>query len=214
MSKNDNRQLLSRALFEAFESKYSAALAESADISIRKVRDCREEQARRRKRPFVAVAAMFVAAAVMCGCSWSSRRERMGDYLIEYTAEAVRVFTARKVKYDLSEYRSYQLGYVPDGYELIYEAEDPGSTNYSWENSEGDEIHFKQTVHSQLGDFDNKGDEKYFIDHNGTEILYVEVSEKYNAYIYRRGMYHVIIKSNERFSDEVIGQMIDSVTEK
>lgn len=219
-NKNDSRALFRQALSEAFVRKYDRAMGEcteAVDYCRRCERNVRREISGcyfRRRCPVVVAAAVLVAMLVTCGCSWSGHRERMGDYLIEHTAEAVKVFTAHRVKYDLSDYRSYQLGYVPDGYELTYEFEAQGTTHYSWKNSEGNIIRFEQTVFSQLGDFNNKGDEIYFIDHNGTEILYVEVCDEYNAYIHCRGKSHVVIASHERFSDEVIGQMIDSITER
>ena len=214
MSKKDNMQLLSRAFSEAFESKYSIALSESSAIGVSRMRDCGMWHTNRKKRPIVIAAALVCAMLVTCSCAWSYHRERMGEYLIDYTPYSVRVRSASNVRADLSEYRPYQLGYVPDGYVLTYEVEGEGITDYIWENSEGEAICFRQTMYNELDDLNSKGDEIYLIDHNGTDILYIEVNDDFNAYIHRRGNSHVVITSHERFSDEVIGQMIDSITEK
>lgn len=210
---NNNKKLLSRALSEAFERKYAHALDESADMGVFAARDYRAEYRRRRKRPFVMAACALLAVAITCSCTWSNRREKIGGYMIEYLSEGIRVFNSYVMDDFPSSRPDYTLGYVPDRYELVEETD----TIYHiarWKNDEGKIISFRQPSSSEVGNYDNKLTEKHVFDHNGTEVLHLELRDKYDVYIYRIDGYNMVILSDGGLSEETFLQMIDGTVLK
>lgn len=207
---NNNKKLLSRALSEAFERKYAHALDESADMGVFAARDYRAEYRRRRKRPFVMAACALLAVAITCSCTWSNRREKIGGYMIEYLSEGIRVFDSYVMDDFPSSRPDYTLGYIPDGYVCTDESEDVYHIARKWENDKGEMIKFRQTASSEVGNYDNKITEKCVFDHNGNEVLYLEVRDEYTVYIYRVDGYNMAISSDGGLSRETVLQMIDS----
>jgi hypothetical protein len=105
------------------------------------------------------VAALIAAALLLTGCTAYAYREEIRKFIETVFDEHI------EVKYNegeeskstdtISEY--YTLGYVPEGYELVNEAEKPSKTKYEWTNSEGEYITFEQChVDSALFVLDNK----------------------------------------------------------
>ncbi|MBQ2863531.1 MAG: DUF4367 domain-containing protein [Clostridia bacterium] len=209
----DNKRLLSRAFSEAFEKKYAAA-KESSGMTVLAVRDFRAEYMRRRKHPFVVAACFLLAVAIACSCTWSNYRESFGSYQIEYLSEGIRVFDPN-VSVEMSSSRpDYTLGYVPDGYELVEETDTIYHTGREWKNDEGKIIRFRQPSSSGVGNYDNNLTQKHVFDHNGTEVLHLELRDKYDVYIYRIDGYNMVILSDGGLSEETFLQMIDATVLK
>lgn len=164
------------------------------------------------RRPAVICAVILVAVSVICGCTASEPTYDIAGFRLVYKNDGIEVFSHDKLVGHRHETDRFTLGYVPEGYEKVSEEESESCVGMPrWVNSDGDELYLRYVDDSGMGGFDNKGDEKYAIQYDGGEMLFLEVSDSDAVCIFRRGIYNMRISMNERFSDEEMRRMVESV---
>ncbi len=149
--------LFQKALWEASANVYERELAECEQNA----KCSRRHYAKMRKIIGVAVlpatsrkmqikrriiAALIAAVLLLTGCTTYAYREEIREFIETVFEDYIRVTyhdgEDPAAMATIEEY--YMLGYVPEGYELVDELEQPTQTKYKWVNSKGDYIVFRQ----------------------------------------------------------------------
>lgn len=213
-----NAQLFSDALTEAFERKYNDALLESADVSLTEdtclaVSRRFAEHLRRRRLKTALIAAVIAAATLLCGCTAYVYREQIADFLLEHTF--LRTYVSQEAAAtsisDLPE-PNYRLSYVPAGYELTEEKTQAVGSDSIWTNSESEKIIFYQDLKNLKATVDNENTAKYTITTEDRTILYFEIEKSFYVYMWNDDCFTFKLKTSEKFTDEEILRMIESMT--
>ena len=72
-------------------------------------------------------------------------------------------------------------------------------------------IAFNQYSPDAAFSFNNKGTEKYVIEHNGKDILYMQVDKNDHLYGWKHGGFTLVLMTNEQLSDDEITRIVDSL---
>ncbi len=210
---DDDRALFAKALGEAFEKKYDNARTDNAEgclpLERNAVRVSRAVQLFRRK-PLSVAAAVVVAVLLVCGCNSDSHREKMAGFVLRSTSDGILITYANNKDYEEHGFERYDLGYIPDGYSPVKEEKREGVSN-TWVNEQKQIIRFTQSDAWMASSVDDRGCEKYAIEHNGLQILYMELNPNFVLYQYVQGRYKFSIVTEQRFEQDEIMRMIDSV---
>ena len=158
------------------------------------------------------IAALIAAALLLTGCTAYAYREEIRKFIETVFEDYIRVTYhdgENTTSLDtISEY--YTLGYVPEGYELVNEAEKPSKTKYEWTNSEGAYITFEQChVDSALFGIDNKI-EDWEVVRIGRSNVYFRAPDVY-CYIWNDGVYAYQITTSLQWNEQELSRMIENV---
>lgn len=217
-----DRELFRKALIEVFAEKYDNALAESDDDVV-----CSEEHMRamdeivaqvvksgkKKNRRKWLITWLVAAALLLSACTVYAYRGEIRGFIEKVYDEYIHV-TYRDVdkaggEGEIEEF--YTLGYVPDGYTLVFQERTIFANQYRWEFASGDYIVFEQ--HNVSGvDFsiDSEDGEKSTIICGEYEVYCW--ARNTAVYVWNDGQYAYKIKSSCPLSDDLLIKMVDSLT--
>ena len=212
-----NARLFSEALIEAFERKYREALEHAADAPFSERtafavdhRLARYHRYRRRKMSLIA--AIIAAAMLLCGCAAYVYREQIADFLLEHTNFHINVSHSVGSADIPDPAPCYGLSYVPEGYELVKMKLRYADASCEWQNTEKKKILFSQHTMNSKSAVDNERIEKHTIEAGDKTILCFDIEQKLYCYMWTDGCFSFTLRTDERFSDEEIVRMVNSMT--
>ena len=106
---------------------------------------------------------------------------------------------------------NYGLSYVPEGYELVEEKKNAAGARI-WTNSESQRIIFSQSSLLSQSSVDNEHTARYTIESDDMTILCFEIEERMYCYKWNYESFNFTILTDEKFADEEILRMIESMT--
>ena len=220
--KNNDRELFKKALSEAMTQKYDEELAgcEENAICSQKHYDkmqkiigrniCRPKK-RLTKKSLIAI--IVAAALLLTGCTAAYiYRDEIRDFVEEIYEEFI------KLTYDDEDKtsgtgikQSYELRYVPEGYEKITEKITPLYVYYEYENEDGVKLTFTQSpIDGSNFYFDNEDGNTTIYEYNGYKI-YCRVLNSTYHYTWNDGYYSLTIDSNTFLSENELNKIIDGI---
>ena len=219
MSKND-RSLLGDALSEAMLNKYDAEIGSTSESV-----DCTEEHDRRmkmliesncvRRKGFskrviggILAASLLLFSGITVyayGGSIGGFFERVYDGFVEITYGDSEINTLDRI------YESYELSYVPAGYEQIFGLDNAMVNKKEWRNDAGEHVIFTQTVLDSVFTFE-EGERESF-EYRGREIFFCRCDSCY-VYIWNDGKYFMSIDSSVDLGTNELFAIIDGIRGK
>ena len=218
MSENKNaRELFGDALAEAMLNKYDAEIVATSESA-----DCTEEHQKRmtalvesrriRKKSFSKrIISGILAASILLfsgitvyayGGSIGGFFERVYNGFVEITYGDSEINTLDRI------YESYELSYVPAGYEQIFGLDNAMVNKKEWRNETGEHVIFTQTVLDSVFTFED-GERESF-EYRGREIFFCRCDSCY-VYIWNDGKYFMSIDSSVDLGTNELFTMIDGI---
>ncbi|MBQ8879869.1 MAG: DUF4367 domain-containing protein [Clostridia bacterium] len=155
------------------------------------------------------IIAILIAAALLltsCGIIFRNEiREMINEFFIMLSFDGDEAATIDEV---------YELGYVPEGYQLEKEIINPLSTRYTFKNNKDDYIWFEQrTIDGTNFYVDNEKGYVKIDTIQSYEIFYRYYNEKH-VYVWNDGEYSLFIQSTIELPDSEIILIIEGLTTK
>lgn len=219
----DQRDMFKKALLQAMYEKYEEELS-AVDSDINTV--CSKKHysklsnifgfnvrcgKRFSKRLLIGI---LVAALLLTGCSAYVYRDEIKGFFIEVYEKNIRGTYDTDSKSTMGDniIKPYQASYIPEGYELVKQTQNPLLVYYEWHDETGNIIIFEQGIlDSGIYNFD--------AEHGKTEIIKFEQYEifcrkydDYCHYIWNDGNYALHLKTTIEFTEEELFKIIKGIT--
>ena len=218
----NQRDTLKKALFEAMSEKYDNELS---NIDSEQKIICSKKhylklsaifgfKVNQNKKYFVRIlVGILIAALILTGCTAYVYRNEIKEFFVEIYEKHISVTYDNDNKTTMSndDLISYEVTYIPEGYELVNELNNSLYIFYEWQDVNGNSITLQQVT------FD--GTDFYIDAENGnTDILSYEQYEIYfrkfdnsSNYIWNDGIYAFTLTSTEQLSDEDLFKIIKGI---
>ncbi len=218
----DQAALLKRAIIQGVSERYERELCackaqvRCSDAHMEKISEILGVDVRsinKRSTRKVVIAALLLAAALAIGSlTVYANREKIRDLFIQIFEKYIILdFTEEQVSPDITEI--YEVGYIPEGYELIRERYNSGDIFYRWMNENEETLTFAQYNLNVCIQYDAELSDYSIINHKGCKILCVR-HETSVSYTWTDGKYALYIYDRSFLSEEEILKIIDSIHPK
>lgn len=202
---NTSKELFKKALAEAMAQKYTEELRECGESAVctaghydkmqKIIGRCKKTP--KRKFPRKALIAIIIAAAMLLtGCAAYICRNDIRDFVEEIYEKFIRITYCEDHKLSTASIDEiYELTYVPDGYELVYEKCTSVNIFYKFENEDGERLFFEHDVldNSAFGlDYEKSNGGLHML---GETEIYKRVFETSSYYMWNDGKYAFCLTS-------------------
>ncbi|MBQ7379196.1 MAG: DUF4367 domain-containing protein [Clostridia bacterium] len=218
----DQAALLKRAIIQGVSERYERELSASkaqvrcSDAHMDKMSeilgfDVKSMQKKAARKGVIA--ALLLAAALAIGSlTVYANREKIRDLLIQvFEKYIILEFTEEQVSPIVTEY--YEVGYIPEGYELIRERYNSGDISYRWMNENEETLTFAQYNLNVGIQYDAELSDYSILNHKECKILCVK-HENSVSYTWTDGKYALDIHDMTCLPIEEILKIIDSIHPK
>ena len=205
MDKTD-RELFGQALAEALAERFEEELAACEESAVcsedhyRKMQEIICPSARVPKRKFSRkslLAIIIAAALLLTGCAAYICRNEIRDFVEDAYEKFVRLTYCENYKKSSAKIcEVYKLTYVPEGYELVEETNNPIDIFYRFENEKGEFLTFQQDVLDKTNsglDAENDNTKLYEF---GKLKIYCRILDTSSHYIWNDGEYALYLTSS------------------
>ena len=218
----DQATLLKRAIIQGVSERYERELAQSkVDVAcsqdhLQKISqilgfDVQKLQ-RAKKRKSIAAALILAAALAIGSLTAYAYRDQIREMIVRVFEENILItFPGEQPPATISEY--YEIGYMPEGYELIVEDISSFGVRYEWKNDAEQTITYDQLLINV--DVLLNGEDGYttVIEHRDL-LIYCRQYDDLTCYIWNDGQYAINIGDRTGLPVEEIIKIIDSMTKK
>lgn len=220
--KNNDRELFKKALSEAMAQKYDEELSECEENAVcsQKHYDkmqkiigrniCRPKK-RLTKKSLIAI--IVAAALLLTGCTAAYiYRDEIRDFVEEIYEEFIKLTYDEEDKTSGTGIKqSYELRYVPEGYEKITEKITPLYVYYEYENEDGVKLTFTQSpIDGSNFYFDNEQGNTVVYEYREYKI-YCRVLDSTYHYTWNDGIYSLTINSQFALTNDELNNIIDGI---
>ena len=215
----EQRDVLKRALIEAMSAKYESELSCAVDVGgeacselhYQKMSDIIGIRVKRCKKFAKRVlAGVLIAALLLTGCTAYIFRNEIKDFFIEfYEKHIMLTYDNDNNLNGLTIQNIYQVSYIPEGYEIVNQMNNPTYVFYELHDSNGNVITLQQRP------FDSTS---FIVDseHSTIEIInyeqysiYCRSFDNFFYYIWNDGKYAMTLNVNFKLSDDELFKIID-----
>lgn len=129
-------------------------------------------------------------------------REKVGELIIQFFDDNIHIRSSKEIAHSEEIFRQLHLGYVPKGYHILYETENP-TTMYDvyYEGSNDNYIAFTQGFKENVDvhiTYDGTGRKRVQV--NGKEIYMIK-DGNITSYYYEDGEYLITLSGTEKESE-------------
>ena len=162
------------------------------------------------KRTFVAI--LIAAALLLAGCTAYVYRNAIKDFFEEVYDTHIKVsYSREQTDNELYIKEFYSLSYVPEGYQLVREVKNGVCVQYIWESQTGNTLVFEQKLIKESGYFiDSDVENMLCTEYNGISV-YLRSNNNVWLYLWNDGKYGMYFYSEQKFSDDELGKIIDGI---
>ncbi len=224
MEQND-RMLLRQALTQAFTEKFEEELAgcgmtaACSEEHTRRMEAMIRRQARSQRRRAVGkwVAAILVAAALLLtaitvGAHYKEIKAFFEKIYEDYIHLAFN--EGERVPENEGLRERYTLGYVPEGYTLKRDDQEPAAIRVEWQNEDGEYLIFRQGVLNNADVFLNgESGESVILTIDCYEVYCRDFIITGCSYTWNDGVYAYKLDSSVALTDETLTRMIQNIRE-
>lgn len=161
-----------------------------------------------------AIALLIAATLLLASCTAYVCLEKLRNFIVTILDSSIRVtYDEEEVPAVCTLERYYTLTYVPEGYHLVSEVEQPSGFKCRWENGLGQYLIFGQrTLDSALFYMDCEQGTATVFDIGGYRVYYRELEQK--SYIWTDGSCAMSLTVFEELTEEELTRIIEGVSVK
>lgn len=182
-----------------YSYKYSKAFIQKMNAMIHEEK---RKAKKKRRWHILLVAAIILILNAGIVLANDDLREKVGELIIQFFDDNIHIRSSKEIADSEETFRQMHLGYVPEGYHILYETENP-TTMYDvyYEGANNNYITFMQGFKENVDvhiTYDGTGRKKVQV--NGEE-LYMIKDGNITSYYYEDGEYLITLSGTEKESE-------------
>ena len=182
-----------------YSYKYSKAFIQKMNAMIHEEK---RKAKKKRRWHILLVAAIILILNAGIVLANDDLREKVGELIIQFFDDNIHIRSSKEIAHSEEIFRQLHLGYVPKGYHILYETENP-TTMYDvyYEGSNDNYIAFTQGFKENVDvhiTYDGTGRKKIRV--NGKEIYRIK-DGNITSYYYEDGEYLITLSGTEKESE-------------
>lgn len=213
----EQRDVLKRALIEAMSAKYESELSCAVDVGgeacselhYQKMSDILGIRVKRCKKFAKRVlAGVLIAALLLTGCTAYIFRNEIKDFFIEfYEKHIMLTYDNDNNLNGLTIQNIYQVSYIPEGYEIVNQMNNPTYVFYELHDSNGNVITLQQMVFDSTSFVDSEDGITEFINYE-QYCIYVGSFDNFFSYMWCDGKYAITLNSSTKLDNDELFKII------